>query len=70
MLGQLNSSFLDASSHLSNRICPSVRRSVDPSVRHAFVKNKGNQYFNKAVQYTISNILLFKDIFSRDEATL
>ena len=36
-------SFLDASSHLYNRVCPSVGRSVRPSVRrsagHAFVKN-------------------------------
>ena len=41
--------FLDKSSHLYNRVCPSVRRSVGrsvgPSFRHAFVKNKGNQYF-------------------------
>ena len=35
-------SFLDASSHLYKRVCPSVgrsvRRSVRPSVRDAFVK--------------------------------
>ena len=45
--------FLDASSHLYNRVCPSVgpsvRRSVRPSVRPSvgltFVKNKGIQYF-------------------------
>ena len=41
--------FLDASSHRYNRVGPSVRRSVrpsvGPSVGHAFVKNKGNQYF-------------------------
>ena len=35
--------FLDASSHLYERVCPSVR----PSVGHAFVKNKGNQYFRE-----------------------
>ena len=35
--------FLDASSHLYNRVCPSVGRLVSPSVRrsagHAFVTN-------------------------------
>ena len=30
--------FLDASSHLYKRVCPSVGRSVGPSVRNAFVK--------------------------------
>ena len=30
--------FLDASSHLYKRVCPSVRRSIRPSVRNAFVK--------------------------------
>ena len=33
--------FLDASSHLYNRVCPSVRRLVG----QAFVKNKEIQYF-------------------------
>ena len=37
--------FLDASSHLYKRLCLSIRRSVRPSVGHAFVKNEGNQYF-------------------------
>ena len=41
--------FLDASSHLYNRACPSdgpsVGRSVRPSVGDAFVKNKGNHCF-------------------------
>ena len=41
--------FLDASSHLYMRVCPSVgpsvRPSVGPLVGHAFVKNKGNQHF-------------------------
>ena len=41
--------FLDASSHLYKRVCPSVgpsvRWSVGLSVRHAFVKNKGNENF-------------------------
>ena len=45
--------FLEAASHLYNRVCPSVRRSVrwpvrpsvGPSTGHPFVKNKGNQYF-------------------------
>ena len=38
--------FLDASSHLYKRVCPSVRRSVGPSVRwsvgHAFSINEEN----------------------------
>merc|ERR1711951_309795 len=45
--------FLDASSHLYKRVCPSVGPSVRPSVRRsvrwlvgdAFVKNKENHYF-------------------------
>ena len=41
--------FLDASSHLYNRVYlsvgPSVGPSVRPSVRDTFVKNKRNQYF-------------------------
>ena len=45
--------FLDASSHLYKRVCPSVRPSVGPSVRrsvrrsvrHAFVKNAQNWGF-------------------------
>ena len=41
--------FLDASSHLYKRVCQSVgrlvRRSVGPSVRHAFVKNAWNREF-------------------------
>ena len=36
---------LDASLHLYKRVCPSVGPSVRLSVGHAFVKNKGNQYF-------------------------
>ena len=34
----LTQSFLDASSHLYKRVCPSIRRSVHWSVSHAFVK--------------------------------
>ena len=41
--------FLDASSHLYKRVCPSVRRSVRPSVGpsvcHAFLKNAWNWEF-------------------------
>ena len=29
--------FLDATSHLSKRVCPSVRRSIRPSVHYAFL---------------------------------
>ena len=44
------SMFLDASTHLYMRVCPSVRRSVGrsvrrsvrPSVRNAFFLNRGN----------------------------
>ena len=42
--------FLDASSHLYKRVCPSVRQSVRPSVRrsvrNAFVKSDKNEYFS------------------------
>ena len=31
--------FLDAATHLYKRLCPSVGRSVGPSVGHAFLKN-------------------------------
>ena len=45
----LAKSFLNASSHLYNRVCPSIRLSVGLSVRlsvgDAFVKNKENQWF-------------------------
>ena len=37
--------FLDASSHLYKRVCPSVGRSVRRSVCHAFVKNAWNWEF-------------------------
>ena len=37
--------FLDASSHLYKRVCPSVGPSVGPSVCHAFVKNAWNWEF-------------------------
>ena len=44
-------SFLDASSHLYIRVCPSVGPSVGPSVRrsvrHAFVKNRENRCFQQ-----------------------
>ena len=38
--------FLDASSHLYMRVCPSVGRSVGPSVGDAFVKNGKIDDFN------------------------
>ncbi len=40
-------SLLDASSHLYMRVCPSVQRSVRPSVRHTFIKNKKKSFSSK-----------------------
>ena len=75
--------FLDASSHLYNRTCPSVGPSVGPSVRRlvrpsvgdAFVKNKGNHYFranNCRRRYTrqISCNHIIIQSFNHEDASL
>ena len=45
-----HNSFLDASSHLYKRVCPSVGPSVGPSIGHKRVEIMKNAYFeqNKA----------------------
>ena len=50
--------FLDASTHLYKRLCPSVgpwvRRSVGPSVRQAFLKYRGNRVLRTTKQVNSS----------------
>ncbi len=72
--------FLDASSHLYMRICPSVhrsvRRSVGPWVGHAFVENKEYPYFranNCSRRYTrrIScNHIVIQSFHQHEDASL
>ena len=51
--------FLDASSNLYKRVCPSVRQSVGPLVRNAFVKSGEMKHLHRKKYGETDLICLF-----------